>query len=402
MEWALARSDGGLAAIANATNRLFRMGRVPHNGQATPQKNVAVKWDICSSNSLRFASAIPYWFGAGLQTALGVPVGVLNSSYGGTPIQAWMPAETLRSGPWPQDQWTDPAQARAEFDRRVAATKSLRAQYEAACAAAKAKHETNPPSPAGLPGEFKGATVLWNGEVAPLLGLGIRGVAWYQGENNAYPQVAGTYGRLLPALIRDWRQGWGDGSLPFLVFQIARNRKWQTDPNESSGIAELQEAQAKTVAATPGTALIVTTDMGGPDVHYHGKKPVADRAVAAALQLAYQQSSGFANPVCNRAEFTHGAAVLTFTNTGGGLVAKDGEPAGFVIAGSDHRFVFATARIQDDSVVVSSPQVPAPVAVRYGWADLPKINLFNRAGLPVGTFRTDDWPLAAQSKASHP
>ena len=392
MEWALSKSDGGAEAIASSANPMLRMCRVPHNVQMTPQSEVTAKWEECLPEKARWFSAIPYWFGSKLQKALGVPVGIINSSFGGTSIQSWMPEETLKKGPWPQDKWTVLALAKEDYDQRAAAARPLKEKYEAEKAEALAKKLPAPPQPAGIPSEFKGVSTLWNGEVAPLLPYTIRGVAWYQGENNAYVKVADTYKDLLPAMIKDWRKAFGQPDLPFLIFQIARNRKWQTDPNEQSGIAELQEAQLKTALATPRSALIVTTDMGGPDVHYTGKEPIAERATRAALTMVYGRQIPWASPVFQKAEFHDGKAVVYFDNTGGGLESHDGGLKGFVIAGADRKFVFADAAIEGDKVVVSSPQIPQPSAVRYGWADLPQVNLFNRAGLPAAPFRTDDWP----------
>lgn len=397
MEWALARSDGGSNAIASSAHPLLRMGRVPHNVQLTPQRDVPVKWEVSAPVAAQNFSAIPYWFGLHLQAELGVPVGILNSAFGGTPIQSWMSAETLQSGPWPQDAWNNLKLARAAYNQKVQAALALKKKYDAEKAAALAQKLPAPPAPAGLPSEFKGATTLWNGEVVPLLPFRLRGVAWYQGENNAYVQVAHSYGDLLSAMIRDWRQGFSDPNLPFLIFQIARNRKPQTHPNEPSGIAELQAAQARVALATPHAGLIVTTDQGGPDVHYHGKEPVARRAVNAALALVYGRSLPWASPTVSALSFTNGQACVTFTNTAGGLVAHDGPLSGFVLAGADRKFVFAQAKIAGDTVLVSSPQVPNPVAVRYGWADLPNVNLFNQVDLPASTFRSDDWPLPGTS-----
>ena len=393
MEWALAKSDSGTNAIAMATNSLLRMCRVPHNVQFTPQSEVQSKWECCSPVTAQNFSAIPYWFGEKLQKELGVPVGIINSAFGGTPIQSWMPAETLRTGPWLQDKWNDPAQAKADYDKKFEAVRPLKEKYEAQKAEAIAKKLPVPPQPSGIPSEYKGATTLWNGEVAPLLPYRIRGVAWYQGENNAYVQVAHDYKNLLPAMIKDWRKGFEQPDLPFLIFQIARNRKWQTDPNEKSGIAELQEAQAKVAQATPRAALVVSTDRGGPDVHYHSKEPVAERGVKAAMAIAYGRNLQFSGPTFQDVKFKNGKATVRFAETTGGLKTDGGDLTGFVIAGTDKKFYFADAKIDGDTVVVSSPQVPEPAAVRYGWADLPKVNLFNAADLPAATFRTDDWPL---------
>ena len=338
-------------------------------------------------------SAIAYWFGDQLQKELGVPVGIINNSYGGTTIQAWLPLETLRGGPWPQDK--------APISRlpkpNMTACRGQAAgdgSFPGGKAAAQKEKRPGPVMFAGWPGEFRGPSVLWNGEVAPLLPFRIRGVAWYQGESNAYAGGPAThYREMLLALIRDWRTGFGQPEMPFLIFQIARNRQPQTDPNEPSGIAELQEAQLKAALATPHAALVVTNDLGGPDVHYRNKAPAANRAVKVALVLAYGRDVKSAGPVLREAKFDEAKALLRFDHADGGLAAHDGELKGFVIAGEDRGFVFAEARTDGDTILVSSPQVPKPVAVRYGWADLPQVNLFNGEGFPASPFRTDDWPL---------
>ena len=393
MEWALSRSDGGSNAIAAAANPQLRMGRVPHNVQFSPQSDVKVKWEECTPATARLFSAIPYWFGSKLQQELGVPVGILNSAFGGTPIQAWMSSENLKNGSWPQDRWSNLKLAKEDYDKKAEAVRPLKEKYEAEKAAALAQKLPVPPPPQGLLSDFRGATTLWNGEVHPLLPFRIRGVAWYQGENNSYVHIAGTYKDLLVAMIQEWRTGLEQPELPFLVFQIARNRKWQVDPNEPSGIAELQEGQLKAVQATPHTALVVTTDMGVPDVHYTGKEPIAERATKSAMTLAYGRSGDCSSPICDDVKFKEGKAVLHFSHTAGGLVARDGDLKGFVIAGKEHKFVFAEAKIEGDTVVVLSPQVAEPMAVRYGWGDMPKVNLFNSIGLPASSFRTDTWPL---------
>lgn len=393
MEWALGRSTGGPEAVAASANPLLRLCTIPHNSQMTPQDDVATKWVVSGPDNTRTFSAIAWWFGSKLQKELQVPVGIINDSFGGTGIQAWMPLETLRKGPWPQDKSTDVALAKAEYDKRLEAMQPVMERYRAAKAAAMKDKTQPPPFPAGWPGDFRGPGVLWNGMVAPLLNLRFRGVAWYQGESNAYVGVANTYASLLPAMIADWRAGFGQPDLPFLIFQIASNCKPQTDPNEKSGIAVLQEAQLKTWQSTPHTALIVTRDLGEPDVHYKNKEPAAGRAVRAALAVAYGRKIESCGPIYQSLEIAGDKAIVHFTHTDGGLVAKGGPLTGFVIAGTDHHFVFADARIEGDAVIVSSPKVPHPVAARYAWADLPSANLFGRSDLPASPFRTDDEPL---------
>lgn len=392
MEWALARSEGGTNACTT-TNPLLRLCTIPHNSQAEPASDVNAKWVISGDPSMKFFSAIGWWFGDKLQKELKVPVAILNNSYGGTSIQAWMPAEALRSGPWPQDiRWNNPEMAKADYDKKKADLQPAYDKYLADKAAAAQNHQPSPEPPKGWPGDYRGPSVLWNGMVHPLLPFRFRGVCWYQGENNSYVGIANTYGLMLPVMIAEWRRAFGQPDLPFLIFQLARNRKPQTDPNEASGIAVLQEAQLQTVAKTPNTSLIVTEDLGEPDVHYKRKEPAASRAAALALSKIYGRGGEEECPVFGSMAIKDGVCAITITH-GQGL-SSGGVPAkGFTIAGEDRKFVFADAVIEGEMLKVSSPQVMKPVAVRYAWADMPDVNVMNGKGLPLSPFRTDDWPL---------
>ena len=393
MEWALGRSAGGLEAVASSSNSQLRLCTIPHNTQMTPQEEVATKWVVSGSANTKYFSAIAYWFGSKLQKELGVPVGIINCSYGGTTIQAWMPLDALRNGPWPQDKATDITLSKADYDIRKAKLQPLMDRYLEEKAKATKEKTAMPAIPQGWPGDFRGPSVIWNGEVVPLLKYTVRGVAWYQGESNAYVGVANTYSALLPTLINEWRTGWAQPDLPFIVFQLAPNRKPQTDPNETSGIAVVQEAELKTCQTVPNTALIVTMDLGEPNVHYLNKEPAGERAMKAALSLAYGRDVEYRGPVFQTAKSEGGKMVVHFSHTGGQLISKGGPLTGFTVAGADQKFAFAEARIEGDCVIVSNAQVPAPVAVRYGWADLPKVNLFSKEGLPASPFRSDSWTL---------
>lgn len=400
MEWALSKCVGGPEAVERSANPLLRLCLVPHNSQTSPRSDVAAKWSVSAPDAVKNFSAVAYWFGSKLQKELGVPVGIINNSYGGTQIQAWLPLATLKQGSWPRDKSYDFDLGKTDYERRRAEKQPEMDRYLAEKASAQKEGRPAPTMPQGWPGDFRGPSVLWNGEVAPLLPFRIRGVAWYQGESNAYAGGSATYYReLLRALIKDWRAGFEQPELPFLVFQIARNRKPQTDPNELSGIAELQEAQMKAVQQTSDAALIVTTDLGEENVHYINKEPAGERGLKAALGLAYGRRIEASGPIFNELKVEGDKAVARFTHATGGLVAKDGPLLGFVIAGADKKFVFADARIVGDTVIVSSPQVPQPVAVRYGWADHPKVNLFNGESLPASPFRTDDWPLGSTASS---
>ncbi len=218
--------------------------------------------------------------------------------------------------------------------------------------------------------------------IAPLVPYAIRGVTFYQGENNA--SNATQYRTLLPALIADWRKAWGEGDFPFLFVQIA---PFSGQP------PEIREAQLIAWQATRNTAMVVTIDVGDAgDIHPANKAPVGDRLALAARALAYGEKIEYSGPVYRTMSVAGGQAVLQFTHLAGGLVAPGGKLTGFTIAGADGKFHPAEAVIAGDTVVVSAPDVSQPVAVRYGWANVASGNLFNTAGLPASPFRTDVTP----------
>ena len=234
-----------------------------------------------------------------------------------------------------------------------------------------------------LPGRFfesSGLTTgLYNGMISPLLPYAMRGVIWYQGEHNVGRER--QYRTLFPAMIADWRRAWGQGDFPFLFVQIA----------PFVGLTpEIREAQLLTSQNVKNTAMVVTTDCGDAnDIHPANKPPVGARLALAARALAHGERIEYSGPVFDSMKIDGANAVLRFTHLDGGLVAKDGELKGFTVAGADKVFHPAEARISGDTVFVRSAEVPRPVAVRYGWANVPDTNLFNRAGLPASPFRTD-------------
>jgi len=235
---------------------------------------------------------------------------------------------------------------------------------------------------------------LYNAMLAPLLPYRIRGVIWYQGESNAARAL--EYRRLFPALIADWRARWGEGDFPFLFVQLPNFMEPRDQPSES-GWALLREAQLRALAV-PRTGMAVTIDIGEwNDIHPMDKKDVGERLALAARRIAYGDSAVIAQgPLCSAMRAAGDSIVITFTDTGSGLMARGGPPLrSFAVAGEDRRFVWADANIEGGSVVVRAKGVPHPVAVRYAWADNPAgANLFNREGLPASPFRTDDWPPA--------
>jgi len=238
-------------------------------------------------------------------------------------------------------------------------------------------------------------TVLYNAMIAPLIPYAIRGVIWYQGESNA-PR-AFQYRTLFPLLIRDWRQQWRQGNLPFLFVQLANFRPVNQEPVESDW-AELREAQTLALAE-PNTGMAVTIDIGDAnDIHPGNKQEVGHRLALQARSVAYGEKLVSSGPLYVKMKIENNRIRLFFDHTGSGLQAGGGqELRGFAIAGPDRKFVWARAEIEGKTVVVSHPQVQQPVAVRYAWSSNPMCNLFNREGLPASPFRTDDWPAVTRT-----
>jgi sialate O-acetylesterase len=239
-------------------------------------------------------------------------------------------------------------------------------------------------------------TVLYNAMLAPLVPYTIRGAIWYQGESNA--GRAHQYRTLFPAMIRDWRAAWGIGDFPFYFVQLAN---WRARPQDStdSEWAELREAQTMTLAAAPNTGMAVAIDIGDPDdIHPRNKLDVGLRLARWALADTYGLKLEKSGPLYDSFKVEGDKVRVSFRHAGG-LKTRDGAaPAGFYVAGADRKFVPAEARVEKGEVVVWSKEVPAPVAVRYAWADNPTANLYNSDGLPASPFRTDDWPGLTEGK----
>lgn len=390
MEWDVRRTNGGEEAIASSNNDQLRICVVPHNVQHSPVDDVKVQWKHSSPQAVRTASAVGYYFTSKLQKEMKVPVGMLQIAFGGTVIESWMSREVLAAMP-NKDKYMDPEAMKAEYDARIAKIQPIIDAYERAKESARANKQPAPPRPSEIPSEYKGTTTIYNGEICPIVPFAVRGIAWYQGESNAYPKRADTYYELLPAMIKLWRSDWNEPALPFIIIQITPNRKPQTDPNEWSGIAVIQDAQARTVEKTPHTALVTTMDCAEEDVHYKEKRPVGDRTLLAAQHLCYGSKAEHCGPTFKSMQIKGNKCVISYNHASKGLFAQGDKLSGFVIAGKDQKFYFADARIVGNKVEVSSPQVPAPVAVRYGWANFPKVNLFNKEKLPASPFRTDNW-----------
>jgi sialate O-acetylesterase len=336
-------------------------------------------WEICSPATAGHFTAVGYYFARYLCKNLNVPVGIIHASWGGTTAEAWTPSDTLESDPqlnliirhWP-DYNNDEEWLKEEYASFVKEVGNARQEGKT------------------VPLYFNQPSVLYNGIIVPVIPYGIKGVAWYQGESNAYR--AYQYRILLPALIKKWRHNWGEGDFPFLIVQLAN---YQFEPQV---FPELRESQNMALSL-PNTAIAVTIDIGdSADIHPVNKQEVGRRLFLAADNIAYGENILFTGPVFASMNITGDRCHLSFTGTGEGLTSKDQKNLkGFMIAGVDKVFHTAQCSLKGNEITVWSSQVALPVAVRYAWANNPQgCNLYNMLGkkayLPASPFRTDDWP----------
>jgi sialate O-acetylesterase len=386
MEFPLKKSFEADADIALSANPMIHLLKVPKARLDLPASDIGATWTECNPDTVPDFSAVEYYFARDLQKELNVPIGVIESDWGGTPVDAWMQSEFLQANPkYHTEVFEEWIVGQDLYERNLAA-------YDKKKKAAQAQglEFTNaPPRRPWKPGE------LYNGMIAPLAGYAIKGVIWYQGENNATnPDDALLYHTLFPDLIRNWRGVWGEGPFPFLLVQLAPFHAIRPEPSESSW-ASVREAQLQATEILPNVGMAVITDVGNQrNIHPIQKQPVGARLALAARGIAYHQAIEYSGPVFKKAKIDRDQIVLTFDHVGGGLTTPGGdEPLeGFAVCGPDGKFVWATAVIKGlDQVIVYNEAVEHPVAVRYGWADYPVVNLWNKAGLPASPFRTDDF-----------
>jgi sialate O-acetylesterase len=377
----VANAQDEIAAMDHPNVRFFTVGQ---NFGQQPLDDVTGTWKPVTPATAGDCSAVACYFGTALRKSLGVPVGLVVSSVGGTCIESWMRRETLEATGESQAlirKWKDVSPE--EFARIGATYAEFQRQrdqvHPVAVREAKAQGKPVPPPPvAPRPRCHDAPSALHNGMIEPLEPFAFRGAIWYQGESNS--SQPGPYRKLLPAMIADWRKVWRD-DLPFYFVQLASYRN--THP-------AFREAQQFISRNTPHTAIAVATDVGdNANIHPTRKRPVGERLALAARALAYGEKVEYSGPVFEHAKPDDTRMVVSFTHTGGGLIAKDGDLKGFTLAGMDGKFVAAKATIQGGTVIVSSDAITRPAAVRYNWAKNTPGNLYNREGLPAPPFRSD-------------
>lgn len=382
MEWSVNASEDPAKVKAGANHPNLRLITIQRGGKPEPaanlpgpKKKIKVKdaagneteqevevpfpWVVSSEQTVGSFSAVGYHFGVALQKKLDVPVGLINSNVGGTPAQRWADYESLYALP--------------ETKGYVKTAKD---------------GDTVKPTAAG--------SDLYNAMIAPLAPYALRGAIWYQGESNA--GQAERYRTLFPTMIQSWRKTFGQPEMPFFFVQLAPFKD-KTDKPQESDWAELREAQLMTLSKLSNTGMAVITDVGNEkNIHPTPKQPVGERLAVAARGIVYKEKIEYSGPVYESLKIDGDKAILRFSHVGGGLEARGDKLTGFTIAGEDKVWHNADAKIEGDTVVVTSDKVSKPVAVRFGWANFPVVNLWNKDGLPATPFRTDSWPGVTTGK----
>jgi sialate O-acetylesterase len=533
MSFPLEAAEGAEAEIKTADYPQIRLFTVPQKIAFSPQQRVSSRWEICNPETVKEFSAVGYFFGRELYKKLGVPMGLIHSSWPGTQAENWATAQSLQQDPalapilqhwrdksaetrrvagraedfelqfddfellpknatglgpvmfsnfdeggsrnifdgswtysWRTAPSTDftlvrPGRGGSGYAARIsgkldtADSATLRASLNSENSSAdlstyagirfycrghgyfrlrtfqptisdwddygttslEASPQWRPVTvwfkdlrqdgwgaavpftPESLSGfavqmvqtpgfSTQPPSGLFDGMIAPIVRFPIRGVAWYQGEDNA--SRAYQYRKLLPALIKGWRAAWGEGDFPFLIVQLPNYGGRENHPTESDW-AELRESQLVALRLH-NTGLVVTIDLGeANDVHPHKKSEVGQRLALSALGTTYGENVVYSGPLYESMQ-VEGDRIRIRFKVGSGIASLGGELKGFAVAGADRVFYWANAVVEDDTVVVSSSEVPAPVAVRYAWAANPDCNLYNKEGIPASPFRTDDWP----------
>ncbi len=369
---------------------------VERHPATTPQTKCGGKWVICSPETVGNFSAAAYFFGRDLHKALGGPVGLVQASWGGTPIETWSSMSSMEAKPELAPVLENWKKTLVPYDEPKAQAQFVRAMENWTKMSEKLKAEGKPvppqPQKKGEPRLDKNYPAnLFNGMIAPIIPYAIRGAIWYQGENNAANDLAKLYSIQLASMIQDWRQRWDEGDFPFAWVQLPNFHPRTDNPVETSNWCVVRECMLKTLAVK-NTGMAITLDVGeANNIHPKNKQAVGHRLALWALAKVYGKDIPYSGPLPDGHVIKGDEIILSFRHANGGLVAKGGDLKGFAIAGEDKKWVWAKARIEGDKVIVSSPEVKSPKAARYAWAPNPDCNLYNAADLPASQFRTDDW-----------
>ncbi|MFC5530548.1 sialate O-acetylesterase [Cohnella yongneupensis] len=394
MEWRLIDSADPQPEIASASLPNIRYYEVPRVAFDDGQQHAGA-WTVCSPETAAQFTAVGYYFAKRLERSLDVPIGILGCNWGGTSATCWVPEESIASDPELRiyvDEYKD-AIGKLNSDSAKQQADDYQAAVDGYISRQAAGHTGTelgdyPWPPPMNERSFLRPNGLYGTMLKPTAPYAIKGFIYYQGETDA--GRASMYDRLMGILIDKWRGDWGDSTLPFLFVQLTGYGDGNDREHDAYNWPLLREAQQKVTEQVPNTAMAVILDCGEElDIHPKDKKSVGERLAGIALKEVYGQDVACYGPFYKELVIDGGKAIVHFEHTDGGLKSTEGDVLGFQIAGSDGRYADAVATIAGDTVELSSREVAAPVAVRYGWASFPIATLANGIGLPAAPFRTD-------------
>ncbi len=388
MQMSVASSKDAKKEIRAANHHEIRLFTVPMRPAGDPAADVGAAWTVCTPKTIPNFTAVGYFFGRDLHEQLNVPIGLINSSWGGTRIEPWTPIVGFQDVPALKGILADIEKAQAEYAKITGAVLPHYADWLAHAQKAKEHGEyiSAPPEwPTSPLSSNVAPTGLYNGMIHPLVPFAIRGAIWYQGESNLGDGL--LYLQKMKALIAGWRSVWHEGDFPFGFVQLAPFRYGTANPTL---LPKMWVAQTDALEI-PNTGMAVTIDVGNPtDIHPKDKQDVGKRLALWALAKTYGKQIVYSGPIYKSMSVDGSKIRVKFDHVGGGLVARDNKPLNwFQIAGEDKKFVDAEATIDGDSVIVSSSKVAKPVAVRFAWDQVADPNLQNVEGLPASAFDTE-------------
>lgn len=389
MAMALKNSEFGAKAIEQAKCPSIRLFYIKRISSPTQKLDCEGLWKESTPESAKDFSAVAYYYAVKLHQQLKVPIGIISGSKGGSPVESWMAEEVLKSDPdfspifemWKKWEEEYP-EANGKYQKELVTWQKQQEEYP------NRKFE-KPKKPADvhkIDRPHKRPSHNYNGMVSPIIPYAIKGVIWYQGENNVYRPI--QYRKLFQTMITSWRQEWADGEFPFYFVQIAPNR-YEEDLNKPPF---LREAQMMALTL-PNTGMVVISDVGNvEDIHPKNKKDVGDRLALWALAKTYNfKDIVYSGPFYKSMKIEGSAIRLSFNHIGSGLTSNGDTLTDFEIAGADRNFIKAKAYIDGSTIVVSIQTIKNPTAVRFGWSITSTPNFFNKEGLPAAPFRTDNW-----------
>jgi sialate O-acetylesterase len=391
--------------VASANYPLIRQFYAKFSPSLDLQNEVEGEWEVCSPATVGHFRAAAYFFARNLYKKMNAPIGILVTTYGASTAEAWISRPALQANAnltflldnfkEKNDKfYVDSANLMLKYRQALAKWTDDDAKAKAAAGDVQAGQNKGPRRPNNPKPwmDQHSPTVLFNGMVQPLIPYAIRGAIWYQGESNG--PTAKIYSTIMETMVADWRTRWHQGDFPFIYVQIANHQTPITEPVKDDPMVYVREGQLKNLSI-PNTAMVSAIDNADPydpgNIHPKNKQEIGWRLALAAEGLVYKEKITYMGPIYDKMKVEGNTIRIYFTYTGAGLKTKNEKLTGFAIAGEDKKFVWAEAKIDGNTIIVSSPEIANPFAVRYAWSKNPPVSLYNNENLPASPFRTDSW-----------